>query len=56
MPEKASVGDNVPFFKKINVGVGSKPTLLCNHARKGIRRGRRPAPNKVRIQQFDFAD
>ena len=25
-----------------NVGVGSKPTLFCNHARKGIRRGRYP--------------
>ncbi|OQA27303.1 MAG: hypothetical protein BWY58_00891 [Chloroflexi bacterium ADurb.Bin344] len=27
-----------PVVEKNIVGVGSKPTLLCNHARKGIRR------------------
>ncbi len=37
------------LFKKINVGVGSKPTLLCNHARKGIRRGRRPFSKKINV-------
>ena len=31
-----------PLVVKNIVGVGSKPTLLCNHARKSIRRGRRP--------------
>ena len=37
------------LFKKINVGVCSKPTLLCNHARKGIRRGRRPFSKKINV-------
>ncbi|HPJ65796.1 MAG TPA: hypothetical protein PK243_09775, partial [Flexilinea sp.] len=29
-------------FEQNIVGVGSKPTLFYNHARKNIRRGRRP--------------
>ena len=31
-----------PLVVKNIVGVGSKPTLFYNHARKNIRRGRRP--------------
>ena len=44
LPEGEGFWFRRPFFKKINVGVGSKPTLLCNHARKGI--------HKVRSQPF----
>ncbi len=50
LPEGEGFWFRRPFFKKINVGVGSKPTLLCNHARKGIRRGRRPFSKKINVR------
>jgi len=54
MPEIATVGNGIlakyaeftrrirPVFEENIIGVGSKPTLLCNHARKNIHEGRHP--------------
>ena len=44
LPEGEGFCFRRPFLKIINVGVGSKPTLLCNHARK--------SNHKVRSQPF----